>query len=169
MRENPQCFRCGVALGGCHGWAERQEKIEFCPNSLGRRSLGLRQLYSLSEVFDGLCVRGAAEREVTSLEPVIDSRFHKAGFGEVMCHDFRLACHAADKPFLEQASNLTMQLLPPALQKALIGRIPHQRVLEAVCGFRRFAQAVHELGLLEFGERMLQCARVRLSHATMDS
>ena len=40
------------------------------------------------------------------------------------------------KPLLECAGNLAVQLLPPALEQALIGRIPHQRVLEAVDGFR---------------------------------
>src|SRR4029453_16812525 len=42
----------------------------------------------------------------------------------------------------------------------LIGRIPHQGVLETVDGFRRFAPAEHELRLLQLGERMPQCALV---------
>src|SRR6266566_4334036 len=57
-------------------------------------------------------------------------------------------------------TNIPCLLLPAALEQALIGRIPHQRVLEAVDGFRRFATAEHEPGLLELGECMLQCGLV---------
>jgi len=45
-----------------------------------------------------------------------------------------------------------VQLLPAALEQALIGRIPHQHVLEAVNGFRRLALAEHKLRLLKLGE-----------------
>ena len=75
-------------------------------------------------------------------------------------HDFRLACHDVSKALLECARNLAVQLLPAALEQALIGRIPHQRMLEAVDGFRRLATAEHEFRLLELGEGMLQCGLV---------
>src|SRR5262249_6444615 len=58
------------------------------------------------------------------------------------------------------ARNLAVQLLPAALEHALISRIPPQRVLEAVDGVRRLATAEHEPRLLELGESMLQCALV---------
>jgi hypothetical protein len=47
-------------------------------------------------------------------------------------------------------------LLPAALEKALIGGIPHQRVLEAIDSFRRLATAEHEAGLLKLSECVLQ-------------
>ena len=97
---------------------------------------------------------------MSSLEPVIDGRFNKAGFREVVCHDFRLARHDFGKPLLECARNLAVQLLPAALEKALIGRIPHQYVLEAIEGFRWLATAEHEPGLLELGECILQCGLI---------
>ena len=78
----------------------------------------------------------------------------------MVCHDFRLARHDVDKALLECARNLAVQLLPAALEQTLIGRIPHQRVLEAVNGFRRLATAEHEPGLLELGQPMLQCGLV---------
>ena len=53
-----------------------------------------------------------------------------------------------------------MQLVPTALEQALIGCVLHQRVLEAVDGFGRFATAEHKLRLLELGECMLQSALV---------
>ena len=50
--------------------------------------------------------------------------------------------------------------MPAALEHALIGRITHQRVLEAVDGFRRLATTEHEPGLLKLGQSMLQCGLV---------
>src|SRR5260221_1000928 len=97
---------------------------------------------------------------MSSLEPVIDGGFNKAGFREVVCHDFRLARHDVGKPLLECARNLAVQLLPAALEQALIRRIPHQHVLEAVNGFWRLATAEHEFRLLELGECMLRCGLV---------
>src|SRR6266511_4440797 len=97
---------------------------------------------------------------LSSLEPVIDGAFNKAGLREVVCRDFRLARHDVEKLLLECARNLAVQLLPAALEQTLIGRIPHQGVLETVDGFRRFATAEHELRLLQLGERMPQCALV---------
>src|SRR6202040_835439 len=96
----------------------------------------------------------------TSLEPVIDGGVNKARFREVMSHHFRLARHDVRKPVLEQARNLAVQLMPAALEQALIGRIPYQRMLEAVNGFRRLATAEYESGMLELGECMLQCGLV---------
>jgi hypothetical protein len=56
-------------------------------------------------MLDGLSVRRPAEREVTSLEPVIDGGVNKAGFREVARHDFivprgfsRLATRACAPP-----------------------------------------------------------------------
>src|SRR5215471_2378350 len=94
---------------------------------------------------------------MASLEPVIDGGFNEAGCREVVRHDFRLARHDAGKALLECACNLAVQSLPTALEQALISRIPHQRVLEAVNGIRRLATAEYELGLLELGEPILQC------------
>src|SRR5262249_54918850 len=59
-----------------------------------------------------------------------------------------------------------MQLPPPALEQALIGRVPHQRVLEVVNGFRRLATAEQEPGLRELGERMLQWGPVASNRRT---
>src|SRR5262249_41880206 len=81
-----------------------------------------------------------------------------------MCHDFRLACQDVGKSFLKRTRNLAVQLLPAALEKALISRVPHQRVLEAVDGIRRLATAEQEAGLLELGESMLQCALIASRH-----
>src|SRR5499433_1702105 len=97
---------------------------------------------------------------MASLEPVIDGGFNEAGLREVVCHDFRLARHDVGKALLEYARNLAVQLLPAALEQALISRVPHERVLEAVNGIWRLATAEHELGLLELGEPILQCSLV---------
>ena len=88
-------------------------------------------------------------------------------FGEMVRHDFRLARHRVGKLLFEHARNLAVQLLPPALEQALIGRIPHQRVLEGVDGVRRLAAAEHELRLLELARARAatRSRRVRPMHA----
>src|SRR5215470_18871620 len=101
---------------------------------------------------------------LSSLEPVIDGELNKAGFCEVVCRDFRLTRHNLGKPLLKRTRNLAVQLLPAALEKALIGGIPHQGVLEAVDLFRRFAMTENELRLLELSECMLQCGLVASHH-----
>ena len=70
-------------------------------------------------------------------------------------HDFRLARRDVGKALLECARNLAVQLLPAAPEQALIGRIPHQHVLEAVDGVRRLAPAEHELRLLKSRRQQL--------------
>ena len=46
-----------------------------------------------------------------------------------------------------------VNLLPPALEQALVGRVLHERVLERVGRLRRNAASIDELGL----DEMLQC------------
>ena len=64
------------------------------------------------------------------------------------------------KSVFEYERNLAVQLMPTTLKQALIGRIPHQRMLEAVDSLRGLATAEYELRLLELGECMLQCGLV---------
>jgi hypothetical protein len=85
---------------------------------------------------------------LSGLEPVIDGRFGKAGFSEVVCYDFRFARHRLGKLLFKCARNLGMQLLPAALEQIVIRRVPYQRVFEAVDGFRRIAATKHERRLL---------------------
>src|SRR5262249_3766867 len=72
----------------------------------------------------------------------------------------RLARHDIGKPLLKRARNLAVQLLAAALEQALISRITHKRVLEAVHGLRRFSTAEHQLRLLELSECLSQCGLV---------
>src|SRR5262249_39971715 len=100
-------------------------------------------------MLDGLRVRRAAQCEMASLEPVIDRGINKAGFGEMVRHDFRLARDDVGKPSFECARNLSVQLMSAALEQTFVGRIPHQRVLEAVDRFGRLATAEYQLRLFE--------------------
>ncbi len=78
--------------------------------------------------------------------------------------DFRLAlCHIG-KTIFQRARNLTVQLLPPALEHAFIGRIAYQRMFKAVDGFWHDTAAIHELCLLKLGEGMLQYDIVARDH-----
>ena len=57
---------------------------------------------------------------MASVEPVIDGGVNQASCREVLRHDFRLARHDVGKALLEYARNLVVQLLPAALEQALI-------------------------------------------------
>src|SRR5215813_11447971 len=92
---------------------------------------------------------------MTSLEPIIDCGFNETGFSEVVCHNFRLARHNVGK-LLHCARNLAVQSLPAALEQALIGRIPHQRVLEAIDSIWWLTTSEYKLSMFEFGECVLQ-------------
>src|SRR5215831_15259754 len=92
---------------------------------------------------------------MTSLEPIVDCGFNETGFSEVVRHDFRLARHNVGK-LLHCARNLAVQSPPAALEQALIGRIPHQRVLEAIDRIRWLTSSEYELSMFEFCECMLQ-------------
>ena len=80
-------------------------------------------------------------------------------------YDFRLTRRDSGKSLLERARDPAVQLLPTTLEQALIGRIAHKCVLEAVGGFRRFAASRYEFGLLEFAQRCFQCGLVASDHA----
>src|SRR5438045_145224 len=98
VRENTQGLRRGISLGCRQRWPEGQVKVELLAGALKRWCLGLCQLYPLPEMLDGLGVRGAVEREMTCLEPVIDRGLKKSAFCEMVGHDFRLARHDVGKP-----------------------------------------------------------------------
>src|SRR6266436_8846939 len=107
-------------------------------------------------MLDGLGIGRAAQRKMARLEPVFDGRVNEAGLREVVRHDFRLARHDVGKRLLEGPRDLAVQLLPAALEEGFVGRIPYQRVLEAVNRFRRLAAAKNEPGLLKLSKRMVQ-------------
>src|SRR6516165_1410590 len=116
----------------------------------------------LGEMRDRLVVGGSVQRPVTRLDPPLDSNFAEPRLREMMGDDLRLAFGHCLEPIAQGLSNAPMQYLPAALEHVLIGRLLHQRVLEAVDGFRRIAAAEDELRVLELGERVLQCRLVAL-------
>ena len=79
-----------------------------------------------------------------------------------MGDDLRLDLGHCLEPIAQGLSNAPVQYLPAALEQVLVSRLLHQRVLEAVDGFRRIAAAEDELRVLELGERVLQCRLVAL-------
>src|SRR5262249_12519400 len=64
------------------------------------------------------------------------------------------------EPVAQGLGNAPVQYLPPTFEQVLVRDLLHQRVLEAVDGFRRIAAAEDELRVLELGERALQCRLV---------
>src|SRR5262245_35982668 len=126
---------------------------------LGRtigQSLG--QADCLFEMRDRLVVGGSLQRPVSRLDPPFDSSFAEPRLREMMGDDLRLDLSDGLEPIAYGLSNAPVQYLPAALEQVLICRILHQRMLEAVDGFRRIAAAEHELRVFELGERVLQCS-----------
>src|SRR5262249_62074765 len=95
-------------------------------------------------MLDRFGIRRAAERKIAGLEPVIDGRLNKTGFGEVPRHDFRLGRHDFGESLLERAGNLPVQLMPAALGQALKSPVPPPRMLEAGDGFPPLRAAGHQ-------------------------
>src|SRR6202000_1489223 len=107
------------------------------------------KLDSSAQVLHGLGIRRAIERLAASLEPVIHRSVMHTAFGEMVRHDLGLPLHEVAESVFEHLGNLPVQLLPAALEHALISRVPHQRVLERVGGVRWLSVAEDELRLLE--------------------
>src|SRR6186997_2109114 len=143
------------ALGRPQGIAERRLKQQLKLVAQHRVFDTGYQPQPLLQVADS-GVRRTTERKIAGLKPVIDRGFSKTGFAKVVSHDFRLAHHNVGKFFLHRARDLAVQSLPAALEQALVRRIPYQRVLEAIDGFRRLTSAEHKLSLLQSGESKFQ-------------
>src|SRR5215471_1528458 len=102
-----------------------------------------------------LVVGGSVQRPVTRLDPPFDGRLAEPRLGEMMGDDLRLDLGHCLELIAQGFGNASVQYLPAALEQVLVRRLLHQRVLEAVGGFRRIAAAEHEFRLLELGERIL--------------
>src|SRR5512139_1483553 len=100
----------------------------------------------------GVC--RSAECEFASFKPVVDRRFNKTGFSKVVGHDFRLSHHNVRKLLFHCARNLSMQLMPAALEQTFVCRIPHQRMLKTIDSLRWLTTVEEKFSLLEFGESM---------------
>src|SRR5262245_43775169 len=160
LREHFESLRCGMAFGGRECRSQRKVELELLPNAPVRWGLGLRQLQSFSQMFDGLGVRRTAECEISRLEPVRNCRVKQASLREMSRDDFRLARRSVGESGFERERDLGVQLMPASLDQAFVGRIPDDCVLGAAHGFRRFSMAEDELRLLELRKCLPQCVLI---------
>src|SRR5262249_8825143 len=131
--------------------------------SLGRTSgQSFGQSDRLFEVRDRLVVGGSVQGPVTRLNSPFDGRFVEPRLREMMGDDLRLNLGYCLKPVAQGLGNALVQHLAAALEQVLVGRVLHQRVLEAVDGFGRISAAEYEFRLLELGERILERRLVAL-------
>src|SRR5262245_21459008 len=95
----------------------------------------------LFEMRDRLVVGSSVQRPVARLDPPFDGRFAEPPLREMMGDDLRLDLGHCLEPIAQGLSNAPVQYLPAAFEQVLVSRLLHQRVLEAVDGFRRIAPA----------------------------
>src|SRR5215467_499794 len=98
---------------------------------------------------DGLIVSRAVECQVAGLAPPFYRSFSEPGLCEMVCDDLRLGSGKRWEPVAHRPGDAPMQHLPPALEQALIGRVLHQRMLEAVAHIRRRVCAEQQPRLFE--------------------
>ena len=106
-------------------------------------------------------IGGSLQRELACLEPIGDRLIVDAGDGVVVRQGLRLGLDDFLELRLQRRGDLGMHLLPPAFQQALIGRVPHKRMLERVGRFRRDAASKNELGFFQLLHDVLQDGRRR--------
>ena len=92
---------------------------------------------------NGFLVGGTRDRLTARLFPAVEGRLQQTGGLSVLRQDLR-RCIAL---LLENLEELSMEILAPAFQQALIGGVAHQRVLEQVGGLGCRTAAEDELRL----------------------
>jgi type II secretory ATPase GspE/PulE/Tfp pilus assembly ATPase PilB-like protein len=90
------------------------------------------------------------------LSPAGDRFFDEPGFGVMLCEELGLAVHQLRGTGFERLGDLRVQLLPGAAQQAVVSRVLHQRVLEAIDRIGRDASLEDQLGSNEASESGLQ-------------
>ena len=119
----------------------------------------VRHRYRLAEMGDRLLEGRAAQGLVARLAPPFDREVVEAGLGEVMGDDFGLGRRAFG--FVpEDFARSAVERLAAALEKALVGRVLDQRVLEAIGRLRAGALDEQEVRVDKAIERGLQAAVV---------
>ena len=126
--------------------AQRELKDKLAPLTLGPCGQAGQHLEPFGQVRDRLGHGGARERLLPGPLPVVDGALHEPRLHVVLGEQLGLGRHGLREPLLQQPGDPAMQLLSLHLEQALVGGVPHQRVLERVAGLRRRAAAEHQLG-----------------------
>ena len=114
---------------------------------------------------DRLLEGRAAQRLIARLAPPFDGEIVEAGLGEMMGDRFGLGVARSAQDFGRAA----VQRLAAALEKALVGRVLDQRVLEAIGRLRAGALDEQEVRFAEAIERRLQARLVESDWRDVDT
>ena len=122
-------------------------------------SLLVRHRYGLAEMGDRLLEGRAAQSLLARLAPPFDREIVEAGLGEMVRDGFGLGSSAFGL-VPEDFARSAVERLAAALEKALVGRVLNQRVLEAIGRLRTGALDEQEVRVDKAIERGLYAAVV---------
>jgi hypothetical protein len=145
-------LRGALPFGRHQRRAERDLESEFLLCPLGRIGQARQHLQPLAEMRDRLHVSRAFHRALAGALPVADRLLLQIRPGIVPGQQLRLGFGEFREVRLQHLGDAGVQLAPSAAQQALIGRVPHQRVLEGIERSERVTPAKHQLG----GDQLLE-------------
>ena len=127
----------GVAADHREGGPERAPEAELAPGALARGRHIRQHVQPAPQVTDRLDVGRAGGGEQSGLEPPRGGGPGQPGLGEVVGHGLRPVRRARLPALLEGAGDGGVERPPAVAQEGAVRRVPDQRVLEQVAGFRR--------------------------------
>ena len=138
-------FGRGVAPTRDHGLRVQHFQFE---RGLARRVVRVRldEIERVLQVPDGFRVRRSLDRAQTCNAQISDSMSGQPSLFKVMRHPFGLCLHNLRELRLQGFGDVVVKLLTLAAQKAVIGRILDEGVLEDVRGIRQLAPDMNEVG-----------------------
>src|ERR1700740_3624983 len=98
----------------------------------------------------------AGGRPMPGLSPKCGGFFDEPGLCVMLRKELGLSDHQLGEMSFERLCDLCVQSLASATQKAAVGRVLHQRVLEAVNRIGRRTALEHQFGTDEASKRNLQ-------------
>ena len=116
------------------------------PVALLPRRQPLKQGQPSPQMADCFHVCRALGGMLAGAPPVTNRHGGQPGLREVVRKQLGRGSQSVREAFLERLGDPGVQLLALAAQQAVVGRVPHQRVLEDVGRVRRHAAAEDQLG-----------------------
>ncbi len=151
------CESAVVVVGDAHAFGNADQCATPAHRVLG-------DVEGLSVGVHGHEHRALIVQELARLQPVADGLLGKPGFGVVVREQRGLRTGRFRKALLEHLRDASVILLAGAAQQRGVGCILHERVLELVADVRRQPVPVHELGVDELGEGVVELGPIELRH-----
>jgi hypothetical protein len=132
-------------------------------------SLSIRELVELAkrgvEVGERLDVCGALDRALGCSLPLNERLFVQTGLGVMVGEELGLVLRRLGKVLLQDARDLPMEEVPPALEQRVVCGVANEGVLEDVGRARRDAALVQDLRRDELRESLFERLVVQRRHA----